>query len=86
MSEFLSGLLGQVFGWMASVLPQDPFVGYLSAVQGLQLGLAWLNWVFPVSDAVTFLGVWMGTVASYVAGRKVVNGLLDVGTSIVKVV
>lgn len=86
MDDVIAGLLDAVFDWLVSVLPQDPFGTYLVAVQGLQRGLGWLNWMFPVHDAVVFFGLWISTVTAYVAGRRIVAGLLDVGTSITKVV
>lgn len=86
MGEVITGLLDSVFVWMVSVLPQDPFDTYLQAVTGLQTGLGWLNWMFPVHDAAVFFSLWIGTVTAYAASRRIVAGLLDVGTSIVKVV
>lgn len=86
MGEVISGLLGTVFGWFASVLPADPFDSYFAASQGWQLGLGWLNWLFPVHDAVVFFTGWITATVGFAAGKKIVGGLLDVGTSIVKVV
>lgn len=86
MGEVIAELLDGVFGWMATALPQDPFADYLLPRVGLSQGLGWLNWMFPIADCVTFFTLWIGTVSAYVAARRVVGGLLDVGTSIVKVV
>lgn len=86
MGEVISSLLVSLFGWFAQALPVDPFDSYFIAAQGWSTGLGWLNWVFPVHDAVLFFGGWITAVTGYVAARKVVNGLMDVGTAIVKVV
>lgn len=86
MGEVVSGLLSSVFGWFAQALPADPFDSYFVASQGWNQGLAWLNWFFPVHDAVVFFTGWITATVGFAAGKRIVNGLLDVGTSIVKVV
>jgi hypothetical protein len=86
MGEVLSALLSSVFGFFAQALPVDPFDGFFAASSGWSTGLAWLNWLFPVHDAVLFFTGWITATVSFAAGKRIVDGLLDVGTSIVKVV
>ena len=85
MGDFLSSQFNSFVDWLVAVLPQDPFGSYLVAVEGLSKGLGWLNWVFPVHDAVVFFGIWFGAVGGYVASKRVLGGLLEVGETIVKV-
>lgn len=82
MGEMFSGFLSSIFGWFASVLPEDPFSSFLVLADGLGQGIGWLNWLFPVSEALTFLGLWIAAVVAYVAIKKVVSGVLGiVGTA-----
>lgn len=86
MDDVVGSLLGTIFGWFAQVLPQDPFDSYFVAASGWRDGLGWLNWMFPVHDAVAFFTGWITATVGFAAGKRLVSGLLDVGTSIVKVV
>ena len=65
MIDSLLGLLSGVFGWLASVLPSDPFAQWVQVTDGMRLGLGWLNWFFPVGDALAFFSVWLGLMVAW---------------------
>lgn len=63
MLAFLNTLIGGFFNILNNVLPNSPFQGVVESSETLALGLAWLNWVFPVGDCLAiFAGVLVALV------------------------
>lgn len=50
-----------VLGW----LPESPFVEQQLLSINDSMGLSWLNWFFPVHDAITVTAAWVGAIALY---------------------
>lgn len=50
---------------IVSVLPKSPFSGVIAGLEGVQEGLGWLNYFFPVGDVLTLLTAWCYAIALY---------------------
>lgn len=72
IDELVYFLAGSV-NWLASVLPADPFTGYLANDQSLALGVGWLNWCVPVHDIAVAFTAFVGAVAAKRVGSAVYN-------------
>ena len=82
MISAIVGLISGVVGWLASVLPDSPFAGILEGAQGLQTGLAWLNWLVPIGQFgavfaayLTVLLIWTAIDAAL---NNSIKGVFDV--------
>lgn len=58
MLAFIVGVCGTFFRFLAGVLPESPF-GSIVLAEQLDTALGWLNWVVPVGDMLTLMGVWL---------------------------
>lgn len=58
--EKILDLIEAALSW----LPQSPFApaGYFSRLQLDQTGLGWLNWFFPVHEALVMTAAWLGAI------------------------
>lgn len=59
MVTFLASLLTKALLWLSSLLPASPFRS-VTLAQGVETGLGWLNWVFPVGPCMELMVVWLG--------------------------
>lgn len=73
MLDFLSEMM-EAFGyWLVTVLPNSPFQNVIPALDGLQEGLGWLNWFFPVSACLGVMTVWLASIAIFYVYRAIVS-------------
>lgn len=79
MLSGLLGLLGTVFGWLGGLLPDSPFTGYVQVTEGMRQGLAWLNWLVPISEMLVILGLWIAAVALFTAVKVAFGMTAGVG-------
>lgn len=78
----LSGLLGMIgtfFGWLGGLLPDSPFAGVVSVTDDLRQGLAWLNWLVPISDMLVVLGLWIAATLAFVVVKNALGMTANVG-------
>ena len=76
----LAGLFSTIFGWLAGVLPDSPFADLAVITGDLHLGIAWLNWFFPISEMLDMLIVWIGLCLAVTVIQFVLNTTADVGS------
>ena len=79
MLDAFLGLVGIVFGWLGGLLPDSPFADAVTVTDDLRLGLAWLNWIFPVSEALLMLVAWIAAMAAVTAVKIALRVTSDVG-------
>ena len=80
MIDFLSNILGTVFGFLGSALPDSPFQEMFELTAQMRLGLGWLNWFFPVGSALALFATWLALCVAVVAARIIfVNGRNAIG-------
>lgn len=80
MLQFLSSIFGTIFGFLESLFPASPFQDLVSATEGMTAGIGWLNWAFPVGEAMTVFVLWIGICFAVAAGRLLynrMNGIAD---------
>lgn len=62
-------LLRMLFEGLANLLPDSPFQSMLPALDGLRLGLGYLNWFCPVNQMFACMVLWLGLIAAVTAVR-----------------
>ena len=67
MLSFLTSLISGICGFLNTVLPDSPFQGVIDAAQGMQTGLAWLNWFCPIGDLMLIFGGWLAVLLVWAA-------------------
>jgi len=78
MLDILLGVVGTVFGWVGALFPASPFADYVQVTEDMQLGLAWLNWIFPIGEMLVLLMAWIAAMAVVTAVKvalEVTGGL-----------
>lgn len=65
MLSALLNLLGTVFGWLGGLLPDSPLSGFAVVTEDMRMGIAWLNWLVPMGEMLTALGLWIAAVALF---------------------
>lgn len=83
MLDIIGGLLSALFGLFDALLPDSPFAGYIQSIEGMQMGLAWLNWLVPIHDFVVILGLWIAAGAIVAAVKFAISETFSVGSSLV---
>lgn len=83
MLDIIGGLLNALFGLLDALLPDSPFAGYIQTIEGMQTGLAWLNWLVPIHDFVVILGLWIAAGAIVAAVKFAISETFSVGSSLV---
>lgn len=83
MLSGILGLLGTIFGWLGGLLPDSPLTDYAQVTQDMQLGLAWLNWVVPISEMLVMLVLWMGVIAIVSAVKIALRTTSDIGGKVI---
>ena len=73
MLSWISGFLGGIFGWLASVLPNSPFTGIADGLNGLTLGLGYLNWFIPIGSFGAVFALYLSVLVVW----TVIAGILD---------
>lgn len=61
MLGFLVGVLGAFYSLLSGVLPQSPFRA-LQIGADIDTALGWLNWVVPVGDMLSLMGLWLAAI------------------------
>lgn len=79
MLSAIAGLLSTVFGWLGSLLPTSPLRDYAVAADNLRLGLAWLNWLLPISEMLVMLALWVAALAAFTAVKIALGVTSSVG-------
>lgn len=79
MLDAFLGLLGTVFGWLGGLLPDSPFAQWQVVTEDLHLGIGWLNWIFPFSEALLMLAAWIAAMAAVTAVKIALRVTSDVG-------
>lgn len=69
MLQGLFTFLGTIFGWLNDLLPESPFADIVQTSQQLSLGISWLNWLFPISDMLAIMAIWIAACAAITAVR-----------------
>lgn len=86
MLALLASVVGKIVGWIAGVLPVSPFANQLGSVPAaLDLGLAWLNTIIPVSDILAMIGVWASAMMLYCAVKIVSKWTIGKVTGVISV-
>lgn len=83
MLSGLLGILGTICGWLGSLFPASPFAEVPQVTSQMQLGLSWLNWVFPISEMLVALGLWIAAIAAVSAVKLALRMTSDVGSKVV---
>lgn len=58
--DFFVGVVNSV----VSLLPNDPFMGYLNAVDDIKF-LKYLNWFIPIGDFIVIGETWLAAIAIF---------------------
>lgn len=80
MLSAIAGLFGTIFGWLGSLLPESPFSDSAQITADMQLGLSWLNWVFPISEMLLMLAGWIAVCFAVTVVRIALQVAGDVGS------
>lgn len=59
MLSFLASLIQGVVGFLVSFLPDSPLRAFGDVLEGVSLGLGWLNWLVPVGPMLAVLTAWL---------------------------
>lgn len=57
-----------------NILPLDPFLDYINGIKDLPY-LGWVNWFFPVHEALVIMGAWVGVVGAFFAVQVILRWL-----------
>lgn len=79
MLQAIFDLISTVFGWLGNLLPDSPFADVVQVTSDLSLGLSWLNWIFPISDMLVILFLWIAACAAITAVRVALDVTADIG-------
>ena len=60
----IAGLFNQIWQGIIGFLPGSPFKALISSFSNLPY-LSYLNWFFPVTEALAVLQAWLAVVAVY---------------------
>lgn len=83
MLKFITDLLGGIFGWLNSVLPNSPIQDLVDGFNTASNGFGWLNWLVPISDFLVILGAFLAVLLIWVAVTSALSGGLKGLTSMV---
>lgn len=83
MLQGLFTFLGQIFGWLDTLLPDSPLTDLVSASNDIALGISWLNWIFPINEMLALLAIWIAACAAITAVRVALDLTGDVAGKVV---
>lgn len=64
--SWLSDLINSLLAVIVSVLPSDPFIGFISSLnENVGAYLGYLNWFIPFGSALKILGAWIASIALF---------------------
>lgn len=69
MIQFLSFIFSGLFGFMSDVLPDSPFYDMFSVSLDLVKGIGYLNWFFPVGEALVLFTAYIALLCAIVSAR-----------------
>lgn len=61
--DFITGILG----FLSSVLPDSPFQDVLEGLDGVALGLGWLNWFVPIGSLAAVFAAYLAVLLIWVS-------------------
>lgn len=64
---------------LLQLLPRSPFGAVSDLVSGVPW-LGWVNWFFPVSEALTILGAWLVAIAAFYLWSVVARWIRLIGS------
>ena len=71
MIQFLSSLFNTLFSFLSGVLPDSPFADLATVTDGMATGIGYLNWFFPVGQALALFTAWLAACVIVVAAKFV---------------
>ena len=83
MIEFILSLFTGLFGFLSSVLPNDPFLEYLQVAQGMETGIQWLNWFLAVEECATVTLVWIGVMVIWRSAQTLIMNTVKTAGNVV---
>lgn len=72
MLDILLGIGRGFLDILGGLLPTFDATQQVQILDSMRQGIGWLNWMFPVSDAVTVTGIWLAAIAVIVLAKVVV--------------
>lgn len=69
MIAFIASVVQGVLGFLQSFLPDSPFQQLIENMQMIQTGIGWLNWCFPVNQAILVFTGWLAACVVVVGAK-----------------
>lgn len=71
MLDVLLGLGRGFLDLLGGLLPTFDASQYVQITEGMTTGIGWLNWLFPLGDALTVTGIWLGAISVIILAKVV---------------